>query len=238
MVSNFTITICDGQVAVTDTSIYGTETSDFLYNNTVTIDILENSKIDTSKESLLYAIDMHDLASSQTNFNMSVDGLYKVSHLIIPTATWLSSNTIDPTEYDYAYYYNDEVIYKWNNITSAWVAFASIDEAVTELAAVNKNLTLNMLSSYKNTFNLANLNKCFLTICNSILSGIINGCLKDIDKELIWKRDFIWMSINIMKYYLDLGQIYEAQRTLENIQYCGGICGTITNNTNNCGCNR
>ena len=50
------------------------------------------------------------------------------------------------------------------------------------------------------------------------------------------------------RFYLDvykyneilfrLGQIYEAQRTLENIQYCGGICGTTTNNTNNCGCNR
>lgn len=236
MVSNFTIAICNEQVVVTDTSVYGTETSDFLYNNTVTIDILESTKINTT--SMLYAIDKHDLEYSQNTFDMKQDGLYKVSHIIIPTATWLAHNTVESTEYDYAYYFDNEVIYKWNNITSVWVAFDSIDEAVTELVAVNMNLTLNMLVSYKNTFNLANLNKCFLNVCNEILTKGIRGCTKSVDQDIIWKRDFIWMSLNVMKYYLDLGKIYEAQRTLENIQYCGGICESITINTNNCGCNR
>lgn len=59
---------------------------------------------------------------------------------------------------------------------------------------------------------------------------------------LIYNRDIIWMAINVIKYLIELGQYYEAQRVLEDITQCGGICKDVMVDKNTiggggCGCN-
>ena len=48
------------------------------------------------------------------------------------------------------------------------------------------------------------------------------------------------MAINVIKYLIDLTQYYEAQKILENVTQCNGICNTNTMNVSSgggCGCN-
>jgi len=45
-------------------------------------------------------------------------------------------------------------------------------------------------------------------------SRALTGCFSksNIDPELIFKRDLAWMTLNIIEYLVDLGQLEEAQR--------------------------
>ena len=58
-------------------------------------------------------------------------------------------------------------------------------------------------------------------------------------KSLIFKRDLLWTAINAIKYSIELKQLYEAQRMLEETIFCGQLCNNITiKSTANCGCNK
>ena len=47
------------------------------------------------------------------------------------------------------------------------------------------------------------------------------------------------MTINVIKYYVELGQLMEAQRLLEELIKCGGICNdTQSPGKKSCGCSR
>ena len=45
-----------------------------------------------------------------------------------------------------------------------------------------------------------------------------------IDSELIYKRDLVWMSINVIKYLTECEQLAEVERILETINGCNGLC--------------
>jgi len=53
----------------------------------------------------------------------------------------------------------------------------------------------------------------------------------------IFNRDLVWMTINVIKYSIEIGQYYEAQRFLENLIGCGNICAEyISDNKKGSGC--
>ena len=55
----------------------------------------------------------------------------------------------------------------------------------------------------------------------------------------ILNRDIVWMAINAIKYCIEQQQFFRAQKLLEHIETCWGICKD-TNNINKsnkgCGC--
>lgn len=69
-------------------------------------------------------------------------------------------------------------------------------------------------------------------MCNEILNMNLLKCKSknaDLD-NLIFKRDFVWMTINVIKYSVSLGQYAEAQRILEQVNTCNGfVIQLITN---------
>lgn len=82
-------------------------------------------------------------------------------------------------------------------------------------------------------------------MCNEILNMNLLKCKSknaDLD-NLIFKRDFVWMTINVIKYSVSLGQYAEAQRILEQVNTCNGFCDSINNKyktlnrSSGCGCN-
>ena len=90
------------------------------------------------------------------------------------------------------------------------------------------------------------LNKCFNTLLKNLLQDIPklgDNCGKCLTPEIITKqqeRDLVWMVINVIKYSLEVGQLYEAQRFLEKFNRCNNICSRnnlkLLNTVDNCGC--
>lgn len=55
--------------------------------------------------------------------------------------------------------------------------------------------------------------------------------------EARYARDFLFSTINILKYLTEGDFFLEAQRILEDINYCGGYCKNESNeSTCGCGC--
>lgn len=86
-------------------------------------------------------------------------------------------------------------------------------------------------SEYIYYFGICNLKKCFVKICQDIFSQNYNMC-KESNNSLSYKRDLLWSAINVITYLVEMNELEEAQKLLEDITSCNGLC----NNTNSCSC--
>ena len=89
-------------------------------------------------------------------------------------------------------------------------------------------------------FMIYQLYDCYIKICKSLFNDISIRCKKsDNFDENTYKRDFLWMTINVLKYHIEFGNFGEAERILEEVNYCGGFCNgsnVCTMSANGCGC--
>jgi len=159
------------------------------------------------------------------------DGLYKVIHIILPTYEWFLEQE-DLSEYTNIYVYKDEKIYK------------VINDELEELSSLDELMELNFTEqvlAYKDevfVFNMCGIKKCFYNIVRTILNNL---CTDKCSKQDTLYRDLVWMAINCIQYCIDLGNFYEAQRILEKVTTCNGICHEVNimnvENTS-CGCRK
>ena len=59
-----------------------------------------------------------------------------------------------------------------------------------------------------------------------------NKDLSGLSKDLIYRRDFIWATINVLNYLIDACQFEEAEKILEEVQRCNGMCYNIDGRKN------
>ena len=98
--------------------------------------------------------------------------------------------------------------------------------------------------TYEYYFQTCRLRKCYINICYQIFDkkASISCNTPDIDKNLIYKRDLLWSALNVIKYMAEMDQYEEAERLLERITSCNGLCNNHQNrcndktNYNSCGC--
>lgn len=166
-------------------------------------------------------------------FSLPNDGKYIVYHIILPTIEWI--NKFKPqdlySKYSFVYFYQDGAIKKTND------GETYTDVQYQELIQRNPVGTT-IIKASKVDFSTCFLWKCFINYCKIIFKQNKNKCIVK-DSDLIFKRDFVWMTINVIKYYIDLGQMEEAQRILEEVIYCNGFCTPtiIINQAHVQGCN-
>lgn len=224
-------------------------TRNYSYEQTVTINVL--TSITSQGEETVQGQDIvkHEIdCIDESEFTMPIDGLYEIIHIILPNNTWLDyvlerdESALDA--YNLIYYYDltTETFKKYQD-------GQSIDVELDEILQVNATppsdiieKTTTIIRSEKNTFGLCYINECFYNICKSLLTVLPRLCLNKQEeyKLLIQNRDILWMALNVIKYLLELKQYYEAQRILEEVIQCGGICKNngISNikGESNCGC--
>jgi hypothetical protein len=60
----------------------------------------------------------------------------------------------------------------------------------------------------------------------------------DIDINIKYKRDLVQSTLSVIQYLVDCGRMLEAERVLERIGSCNGICPTANNeiSKSRCGC--
>ena len=213
-------------------------TRQYAYSHSVTLNVLTYLAADGTETDVTFGINDHSTIDSQL-FNLTKDGLYRVSHIILPNQTWLAyvlerEPSAITLNYSHAYYYNtnDSNFYIYANGTSTKVLLAEILKAPTVNKVLSTDLVTTLIKLDKNTFIMYYLNDCFGAICKELLQSLPQNCKSNSDeyKQKIYNRDIIWMGINVIKYALSISQYYEAQRYLELLTRCGLICSNLTNN--------
>lgn len=206
----------------------------YRYSDCITINIV--NQITTQGEELFKVMfNKHDIWLDESIVELPHDGLYSIYHIVVPTVEWLerikkeAPSMLD--EYKDVYVSDGGIIYRYSNSQYSEVEPQIISEINTYKTTISKAENF--------TFSIWNLQKCYIYLCNEILSDKVLRCTKHINQNTIFNRDLVWMTLNIIKYYIGFKQVYEAQRVLEQINYCHGVCKTAKTNFNNqsyCGC--
>lgn len=241
------LTTCDTcndcKVTIQDNSTYlsedyiGTVKGKFKLSDTVSIDVLRLNKSDEI-EYLNPTIVQH-YSLQPTTLQISNDGWYSLVHIVLPSEEWFNRELAKQEGsalglYPIVYFANENKIYKYIN--------QQIQEVhISEIVEVNP-IETTLSKTSKDFISICFLRKCYINLCQQILNGRgFSSCWKDnkIDNELIYKRDLIWMAINVIKYLTECEQLAEAERIIETINGCNGLCSSTSSQYNNgCGCSK
>ena len=175
--------------------------------NYVYIYILQLNKYDGKTYSQIF---VRTQKEEKIVFNIRQDGYYTLCRLIVP----LSDK--EP------YYYKNEKIYKG-------LREVSLDEIIN----VNPEVSHIKMAFYY-YFQLCNLRKCYVDAASKVLNSAASiRCDSKVSHQDIYKRDLLWSAINVISYLADMEQFEEAERLLEKVTGCNGLCD---NNNVKCGC--
>ena len=242
---NINVTTSDNcKIMVSDISTYlaedfsGTVKGKFKYSDTVSIDVLQHNKTtETVYRDPVYT--KHDTLQP-INIPVEFDGWFDVIHLVLPSIEWFNRE-IDKSEgsalglYDLVYFSDGIDIYKY---LDGNVSQVTINE-VLEVNPINTTIS----KPNRDYVSICFLRKCYINLCQQIFEdrGFSRCWNKNkVDSELIYKRDLVWMAINVIKYLTECKQLAEVERIIETIQGCNGLCvsSNLTSKTNGCGCSK
>lgn len=151
--------------------------------------------------------------AQQIAFSMGYDGYYTLARLKVTT------NKTRP------YYFFDGNIYNGNNIIPV--------QQIIDMNPATTGIEL----TYFQYFQICKLRKCFIAAAQKVLNAQTSiDCQRDkgVSKEDIYKRDLIWSALNVITYLVEMKQFEEAERLLERITDCNGLCDNSTKS--GCGC--
>lgn len=214
----------------------------FKFSDTVSIDLLQHNKSDGYKLQDPIIRTRTNNNSSPVELPVNFDGWFTILHLVIPSKDWFDQEISKSTGstiplYDCVYYSDGEYLYKYSNGESKYTDVNEI---------VNRNIEGTTISkTCENYVSICFLRKCYVSLCQKILNDrSIKYCLEctdknNIDSDLIFKRDYVWMAINIVRYLVQFEQLAEAERVIERISGCNGLCKSewsSISSSSNCGC--
>ena len=240
-----TCNACDScKVTVKDNSTYLPESTvdtvkgKFKFSDTVSIDVLQLNK--TTETSYLNPIYTDHSTVVDSTLQVESDGWFSLIHLVLPSANWFNNELSKTTGsalglYTIVYYVDNNTIYKYIN--------GAVQEvALQEVLEINPtNTTISKTS--EDFISICFLRKCYINLCKQILDdrGFSSCWNKNkIDSELIYKRDLVWMAINVIKYLTECEQLAEVERIIEIINGCNGLCSSTDSSSKGggCGCSK
>lgn len=173
--------------------------------------ILQLNKYDGSTLSQTF---LRTKAEDEIVFTIGQDGFYTLCRLKI------SKSDAE------LYYYNEGKFYKNLEETS----LQEILEVNPETAGIQK--------TFYYYFQLCRLRKCYVAAASKVLNENASiRCDSKVSSFDIYKRDLLWSAINVISYLAEMEQFEEAERLLERIMGCNGLCESDINSCG-CGCGR
>lgn len=150
----------------------------------------------------------------------STDGYISFCHIVLPTREFYDSH---PGQFTY---YADSAgnVYNENE---------SVD--IQLIIEVNDSTLIRHMHNF---FSVFHLRKCYVSLCQKIFNDKgFDRCFNGkINTQLIYKRDLVWAALNVIQYMIDFNQLAEAQRLLERINGCNGLCSGENTGDKGCGC--
>lgn len=230
--------INNNQISITDLSTSYLEESDestplnhFRKSETESLVFASINKI--SKDEEVFA---HTFGNV---LNIDRDGWLKIYYLVLPTKEWFLRVFQKLGIYDIVYYISKNKVYWYQPSTQDFGEVIKLKEILDIAQLPNVKTSISIVKEDK--ISICNLQKCYVNLCQQILEsrGFTQCWNKNsIDSELIYKRDLVWMAMNVIKYMVECSQLYEAERIIELLHSCNGVCSNkkVENNVKGCGC--
>lgn len=234
-------------IIIQDTTKYNTEDESgkslhsFKASETGSVFVLEYHKDD--KESIYLSPMIINNHSQYAEYTIKIprDGWFTIHHIVLPTREYLESFTrIELKGVRFAYCIDFNQIRDLNNLDDNGnpkkVTIKEVLEGNTNIA------TTSMIG--KDYISILHLQKCLVNLCLEIFKQITKakGCFsnKFSNSDLVFKRDLVWMAINVIKYMSKYNMKAEAARIITQLEGCNGICtGTSSSEKiSECGCYR
>lgn len=186
--------------------------------------------INTNEQPLLITNPAEVYANNFTakSYTLKKDGVYSFRRLFIISKDYYLANSESITT---KVFYYDATTTKYFKVDSKVTTEVELYDVVNET-----NLTTTgAVVSYK-FISTCYLNRCLYLLQNKVLNSGYSECNSEAD---IYRkqRDYILMTLNVIKYLKEDGHLTEVQKTIELSDSCGMICKQIGKQTNNdCGC--
>ena len=238
LTSNCTLQISDltqeyNEYLPEDSNLYVTP-GRFKYTDTYTINVIKS--VETQNTNIVSTIitqhvndDGTPLFCDETYYCLLKDGHYIIDHIILPSIECVQNN-INVQLYDY--------IYATDGVNFFKLVGENFEEcSIVEIMEINSDLKTTISKASQETFSLCLLNNKYLELCKQQFNQlIVNRCKTK--TNLSSDLDLIWVSLNAIKYNVELGMLTQAQSLLEDVYSCTGISQLINNLTksNNYGC--
>lgn len=157
-----------------------------------------------------------------------IDSLWNGNTILRSTQTILQAPLTNTN--GSGYYSDGEKIYYSNGSSTR-------QASIQEILEVNPS-AYNFVKTLDNFFSVCYLRKCYISLCQKIFKARgFNRCFIDkVDTQLTYKRDLVWAALNVIQYMIDSNQLAEAQRLLERINGCNGLCSKEETGDQGCGC--
>lgn len=211
----------------------------FKYSDTVSIDLLQHNKSE-GYELQIPVYSLHNTESKQVTLPVKFDGWFTVLHIVLPSKDWFDREKAKETGsslplYEVVYYSDGINLFKYINGESTEATIIEVVERNTEETTISRTC--------ENYVSICFLNKCYLSLCQQILNErAFSPCWdkNTIDPDLIFRRDYVWMAINVIKYMVQFEQLAEAERIIEQIGGCNGLCKSEFRRmpSHGCGCSQ
>lgn len=203
----------------------------FKYSQTCTINVLKY--VSSNGEELMNVFfSSHISEADSLRIPLPKDGYYIVEHFVLPTVDWLNNvKDQDLSIYNGIYITDGSNIYKY--LSNELYVVNPI-----EVMEVNPENTTISIVKYK-VFSIDRLKHCYTKIARNILNSYGGRC-SSIDSVDRFNRDFLWMTLNVISYYLEWGKYSEAQLVLESLG-CYNFCpdeGIFNVENTSCGCKK
>lgn len=219
-------------------SSYGVSKGSFKYSDTTSIIVLQYNKIEnTVVKTPIYNYHVSDYIEVPIDF----DGWFTVNYLVLPNKSWFEREKNKETGsaltlYNIVYFVDNEHIYKYLN--------GNISEInIEEILEINPTETT-ISKINQDYISICFLQKCYINLCQQIFENRgFSQCWNknNVDSELTYKRDLVWMAINVIKYLTEFNQLSEVERIIELINGCNGVCesnSTYQSKGSGCGCSK
>lgn len=183
--------------------------------------------------------------SFENQIDINKDMWLTLHYVILPTKEYVYNNIelYNEKDYNFNFYISNNELYLYHKNTT--------DEKInpSEFFSLIPNEKSNVLSISKEYVSIHNLYECYIDFCQQLFQnrGFSKCWNKNtVDSELVYKRDLVWMAINVVDYLVDLHEkpnptLEEAERIIELIHSCTGVCSEnndISNRRYGCGCSK
>lgn len=228
---------CDCKINIIDNSycLYSEDT--FNYEDTLTLDIITKEKLDTTEiVALSFIPHIKDHSLNESQISLKSDGRFKITHIIIPTLEWYLKKDWSCQKYKNIYITDHNKIYKIEN--KEYIEIDPLD------LTTNINLEKStIVKDEKLFFTICYLYKCYMNMCTELLSTMEKNAPtydKDLDKNIVYKRDFLYISIKILQKLIECCNFEDSEEIIEGLEGCNGFCphySIINKSTSSeCGC--
>ncbi len=201
-------------------------------------DSLVNFKYDSMVRIIKVNDELEYITNDSKTFVISKpkDGLLSLSYIVLPNEDYFlkskKSKDIFAMLYDIAYYIDDnKQIWKYIVKTEEIEPVSSINEVIecTNDRTFKYSLSQDYLS-------ICSLQNCYVNLAWKLLKERSLAKCEIDDKDLVDRKNLVFIAINVIKYAIELGKVDKAEQILQRINGCTGLCKSDSTSMSNCGC--